>query len=216
MKKLILALALLATPAMGADLPAKALSQLVPATPACLVTYCVGFYAGLDVTGNGANMDIIGSGIGGSLNAAGTEIGFHGGYRAWNGTIYLGGEVGCSYDVSTSVAVLGASPSDRLRCMELAKLGGALSALVGGQQQFPIPPALQSSFMSFYGVIGGTQRYGATGFVGGVGAEFIIMPKLTMNLEYLHSNFGGGGAIASPTLAAKDENLFRLLVSYNF
>lgn len=214
MKRLLVLLAFMATPAFGADVAKPALAKAV-ALPSCSVASCTGFYAGLNVIGNGTNVNILGNGLNGSLNSAGTDLGGHVGYRAWNGTFYLGGEVGCSYDISTSTQVLGASPSDRLRCMELAKLGGALSALFQNQT-IPIPPMLQNSFMSFYGILGGNQRFNRTGFAGGVGAEFFIMPNVTMNLEYINVTYSGAGAPAATGVNATDENLFRLLLNYNF
>lgn len=219
MKRIVFACLAVLAPglAAGADLkapPFKALAP-VPVVP-CTVTSCTSFYGGLDITGAGSNVNVLGNGLNGSLNANGTEIGLHAGFRTYDGKIYLGAEAGCGYDVAMQMGVIGQSPTDRLRCMELLKGGGSLAALFGGATTFPIPPALQNSFMSFYGILGASERFNATGIAGGVGAEFVISPKVTMTLDYININYTGGGATASSIATVPNENLFRLGVNYNF
>lgn len=192
--------------ATAADLPTKAPA----ASPAgCTITYCVGAYVGADLSGVATNVNVFGNGLSGSLNAGGTILGVHAGYRAWNGTIYLAGEVGCGADVSGGTTGIGSSFSNRWDCMELVKIGGSISSLLGSTP-ITFPQALQPYLMSLYGITGGKQRMGSTGIVGGAGAEFVIAPKATINLEYLNVSYSGAGATDVPGIAATDENLFRL------
>lgn len=215
MKRFFIAIALtfVASVAFAADLPTKVVRAPVQTLPDCTVANCVGFYAGLDISGNGTNVNLL-NGLAESLNANGTEIGLHGGFRSWNGTVYLGAEVGCGYDIAMNF--VGLTPSSRVRCMELAKLGGSLTALVGQQQSFQFPQILQNSFMSFYGILGASERYGATGFAGGIGAEFLVAPKVSLTLDYINVTYGGGGAQAGTAVSIPTENLFRMGVNYNF
>ena len=184
-----------------------------PAVPPCTIASCTGFYAGMDISGNGTNVNLL-NGIGGSLNANGTEIGGHVGFRSWDGKVYLGAEVGCAYDVGMNIADL--TPSSKIRCMELAKLGGSLTALVGQQQSFQFPQALQNSFVSFYGILGASERYSAAGLAAGIGAEFLVAPNVSLTLDYVNVTYGGGGANAGSIVTIPTENLFRMGVNYNF
>jgi len=194
----------------AADMPVKVAAVVPSLPPWCSAQSCSGVYAGGSLIGNATNVNVIGNGINGSLNAGGQEMGLHAGYRAFDGTYYLGAEAGCSYNISSNLA------SDRLRCMELLKAGGALSALFGGQQSFQFPAVLQNNFMSFYGIVGASQRINHTGLVGGVGAEFFILKNLTMTLEYLNTSYPGSSPTINGVIAVKDDNLFRLGVNYNF
>jgi opacity protein-like surface antigen len=219
------AIALIAAASIGvaaaADLPKAAATAMAtkavtatPAVPSCTIASCTGFYAGLDITGDASNFNLIGNGINGSLNAAGTEIGGHAGFRSWNGTVYLGAEIGCAYDIGMNVV---GSSIDKFRCMELGKAGGSLTALFGQQQSFTFPQALQNSFVSFYGILGASERYGATGLAGGIGAEFIVAPKVSLTLDYINVNYSGGGPTTMSGLAqVPNENLFRLGINYDF
>ena len=214
MKGFITAIALTcaASGAFAADLPTKVRAP-VQTLPACTVVSCVGFYAGLDISGNGTNVNLL-NGLGGSLNAAGTELGGHVGFRTYNGTVYLGAEVGCAYDVAMNVSDL--TPSSKVRCMELAKLGGSLTALVGQQQSFQFPAALHNSFMSFYGILGASERYHATGFAAGIGAEFLVAPQVSLTLDYINVTYSGAGPAPTAVTNIPSENLFRMGVNYNF
>lgn len=205
--------ALFCGPAVAADLPVKA--AVVPAPVGCTVTYCVGWIVGADISGIATNVNVFGNGLNGSLNAGGTELGLHGGYRAYNGAIYLGATAGCAYDVSAGTSALGMGFSDRVSCTEIFRVGGSIGALLG-QQSFAFPAALQPYFMSFYGLAGGKQKMGSTAVVGGAGAEFVISKKATLRLEYQNAQWGNGGATDTAGIAIPSENLFLIAVDYNF
>lgn len=216
MRHLIAALALfcVASVAQAADVSRAASAAIAAPAPGCTVDYCVGAVVGVDLSGVATNVNVFANGINGSLNAGGTLIGVHGGYRLWNGKIYVAGEVGCAGDVSGGTSGLGVSFSDRWSCTELLKFGGSLSSLFN-TGPITFPAALQPYLMSLYFIAGGKQRMNSTGVVGGAGAEFVIGPRSTIFLEYLNTQYGSG---ASDTLgiAAKSENLFRIGYNYNF
>lgn len=197
----------------AADLRLRA-APAVAAAPACTVDYCVGWFAGFDISGVATSLNFVGQGIGGSFNGGGTLIGGHGGYRAWNGKLYMAGEAGCNYDVSSGTGGLGVGFSDRLGCSEVVKLGGSLSALLG-TQPFTFPAALQPYLMSVYAIAGAKQRMGGNGIVGGAGAEFVITPHATVTLEYRNVSYKGGTSDV-PGLVLKDENLAVLGFNWAF
>lgn len=213
MKKIILGLALLATPAAAADMPLKARPLAQPV--GCTINYCVGFYVGAGLSGVANNLNVFANGINGSLNAGGTILDLHAGYRMYNGKFYLGAEVGGGYDVAFGSGPVGGF-SDRFSGMEVVKLGGSLAGLLGQQNTFAFPEALQPYFMSFYANVGAKQRMGANGLVGGVGAEFVIGPNSTINLDYFNVQYSGGGVTDTTIAAIPQENLFRLSYNYNF
>ena len=220
LKRILLALSLFASPALAADFPVLPVKVVAPAVPACTILHCTGFYAGGGLSGVATNLNVFANGINGSLNAGGTILDIHAGWRSWNGSIYIGGEVSAGYDVAINTGAVSVSPSDRFNVMELVKLGGNISGLLGSQGTFTFPAALQPYFMSWYIIAGGKQKLAQTGIVGGIGAEFVIGPKSTINLEYLNTQWGGGGAgISTPagtTAAITNENTFRLSYNWNF
>lgn len=203
----------LSAPAVAADMPAKA---PVFAPAGCTIAYCTGFYAGVGISGVATNLNVFAGGIQGSLNAGGTILDLHGGYRFWNGKFYLAAEVAAGYDVAFGTSGLGVSFGDRFSGIEIVKFGGALSALFGNQTSFTWPVALQPYLMSLYLSTGAKQRMGSSGILGGAGAEFVIGPHMTINLDYFNIQYGSGGASDVPGLAVPSENLFRLSANYAF
>lgn len=225
MKRLILALSLLATPAFAADLPVKAL--VAPPVPNCDITRCSGFYVGLNVTGVGTNLDLIGGGLGGSVNANGTLLGGHVGYQAWNGQWFGAVEAGCAYDLTQKVDAIGGTNSNRFLCTEVVKAGGLLGSLLGtgwgnpapaapsqGALPFNIPATLSSALVSPYVTLGAAQRFGKSGFVSGAGAQFIISANWNIGLEYMHIRYNRQQVTEFQELDT--ENLIRMSVNYHF
>lgn len=217
MKKILMATVamLIGGSAFAADLRIPLKAAVAPVVQ-CSIDYCVSWYAGLGIIGAGSNLNVFGNGLNGSLNANGTLMDVHAGYRMWNGKFYLGGEIAGTYDMAGGTTGLGMSFSDRLAGMELVKVGGSLNALLGNQQPIVFPAALAPYLMSLYGIMGAKQRMGANGIVGGAGAEFVITPNTTINLEYLNVKYNGGGASDVAGLAVSDENLARMTFNYNF
>src|SRR5713226_5844829 len=101
MKKLVLALSLLVSPALAADLPVKAIPYL--STP-CAAGSCSGWYAGFGVAGDGSNADIVGQGINGSVFAAGGILKAQGGYQFWNGNWFAALDLSLGYELITNTS----------------------------------------------------------------------------------------------------------------
>lgn len=211
-------------PAAAADLPAK--PRLLASPAQCTSTACSGFYLGLDVTGMGSNLDVLGSGVRGSLFAGGMNLGGHVGYQVWNGALFGAAEVGCAYDVAQNVGAVGGNPTSRLLCTELVKLGGSLTGLLGGglagapaaPSQGPVavnvPASLANALVSPYVTIGAAQRHQKTGFAAGAGALFLVSANWNVSLEYLHINYNN--AQVGPTTTLDTENLVRIGLNYHF
>lgn len=225
MKKLLLGLALLASPAYAADLPIPRKAVAVAPATLCSVTSCTGFYAGVDVTGMGSNLDILGSGINGSVFAGGMMIGAHAGYQLWNGAYFIAGEAGCSYDVSQRLSALGGGPSDKYICQEVLKAGMQLAGLFGIGQGAPaapsqgpvpinIPALLQNSLMSPFVTMGAAQRHNKNGLVTGAGANFVLSSNWSTTFEYRHINYQKGEV--APGMVLDTENLVRVSFDYHF
>jgi hypothetical protein len=201
---------------LAADLP-KVLKAPATTPTGCTKDYCVSWIVGADVTGVASSVDVFGSGIGGSFNGGGTLLGAHAGGRLWNGTFYIGFEVGGTYDVAGGASGVAPGFGDRFAAMEIVRAGGPIGAIFGNSQGFTFPAALQPYLMSLYANIGGKQRMGSTGFVTGAGAEFIITPNATVSLDYFHVDYSGAGATNMPSvLALKNEDLARLSFNWNF
>src|SRR6266852_5887337 len=183
MKKLsILALSLICSPALAADLPVKATPYL-SATP-CAAGSCSGWYAGFGILGDGTNVDVIGNGINGSVFAAGGAIKVHGGYQFWNGNWFAAIEGGVGYEftrASSSNLPITNNFGSKFIGTELIKLGynffpSTQSAVVVPSQS-PIPLVSPANFFAAttpYMVFGGMQRRGKSLWVNGAGAETII------------------------------------------
>lgn len=213
---LLVAASAMHSPAPAADLlRLKAPPPLAAPVDPCTVLYCVGFYAGVGVSGVNNGVNVFANGLAGTFNAGGTILDVHVGYRYWNSKFYLGLEGVASYDVALGTSGIGPSFSERFSGMELVKAGGSLSALLG-TQPFTFPAALQPYLMSVYAITGGKQRMNRTGIIGGAGAEFVIGSRATIGLEALNIQYGGGGATDVAGLAVSSENLFRLTFNYNF
>lgn len=227
MKKLIAALVLLATPAFAADVNPLANIVKAPVAAPCTTTGCAGFYVGLDVTGIGTNLDVIGSGVNGSLNANGTLLGGHVGYQTWNDRWFGAVEAGCSYDVAQNVSAIGGTNSNRFLCTEVVKGGGLLQQLLGtqfgsvstaapsqGPLPFTVPAALSGALITPFVTVGAAQRYQKNGFVAGAGAQFLLSANWNVGLEYMHINYNKGQVATGQVLDT--ENLIRLSLNYHF
>ena len=214
MKKLALALSLLATPASAADLPVKAKAFSIT-TSGCTITSCSGWYAGIGLSGDGTNANIIGNGFNGSVFAAGMGLDVHAGYQLWNGTYFAAVEagIGNQFQPTQSISSLGNS----LEGYEKVKLGIGLSGLLGGSvapatpSQAPtainIPSTIANTLMSPYVQIGAQQRKGISQMISGAGAEFLLASHWNLDIGYTY-------APAVGTLSS--ENKVKLSVDYHF
>lgn len=208
----------------AADLPVKALTLPRVASP-CTVAACSGFYVGVDAAGLNSNLDIIGSGLAGSIGAGGMQLGVHAGYQAWNGPWFGAVEVGASYDMLKNIPAVGGSVSNRFLTTELVKVGGMLGALFGAPQpaqaapsQGPVPinvpSALANSLVSPYMILGAAQRFSKTGFVSGAGMQFVVSQNVNASVDYLHIQYNHPQVTPLETLDT--ENIMRASINYHF
>lgn len=181
------------TTAHAADLAVKAPSGLFASTP-CTPTSCSGWYVGFGLTGNGTNADIVGSGINGSIFAAGGALDLHGGYQFWNGQYFAALEGGIGYQFTNGGAPLSGS---NVTGYEIVKLGIGLQSLfntttattVPGQTDAPIsiPAALSNALISPYIALGGIQTRGVSVWANGAGAEFVLASHYNLDLRYMYA-----------------------------
>jgi opacity protein-like surface antigen len=219
MKKLLLASALLLPfAAQAADLPPvyKApVTSAVYGSP-CTTAYCTGFYAGVQLDGNGTNADILGSGLDGSVFAGGAVLGAQAGWQYWNGTMFFGVEAGIGDQVNagTSINSVGSNETGYLAYQEL-QAGGTLSGLFGGSPAINVPTALSTDLIALYAAVGVAERPFATGWETGAGAKFTF-PQTThvlLDIGYRYINYG---TAQTGAISFNSENLIRVALSYKF
>jgi opacity protein-like surface antigen len=181
-------LLLTAMPLSAADLAVK--PQAFSSSP-CTPVSCSGFYAGGTFGGVGTNLDIIGSGVNGSVFAGGGIAAFDVGYQFTNTNWFLGIEAAAGYQFATNASVNGLSGNAAgIFAYQIAKLGGNLSALIGGAQPITVPPSLANAQIGLYGLTGAVEREFANGWATGAGGEFDIGPHSFVDLKYMHVQYG--------------------------
>lgn len=196
-KRLALAVALTAafSASRAADLPIKALA--LPPVALCTPQSCSGWYGGFGFSGNGTNMDIVGSGINGSVFAAGGAVMIHGGYQFWSGTWFAAVEGAAGYQFTTNVS--GGVPAvngggSKFVGQELIKLGynffPSTAVATTTPSQSPVSlltPANLLSASTPYLVGGGCQNRGNNVWCNGVGIETVIAQSWTTSADYLYA-----------------------------
>jgi hypothetical protein len=187
-----------------------------PVLNPCTLQNCSGWYAGIGLSGDATNANVIGNGINGSVFAAGMGLDIHGGYQLWNGTYFAAVEagVGNQFQPTQSIGSLGSS----IEGYEKVKLGMALSGLLGfsglaptAPSQSPttlnIPATLLGALISPYVQVGAQQRHGISQLISGVGNEFLIASHWNLDVGYTY-------APAVNTLPS--ENKVKLDLNYHF
>lgn len=182
------ALILLGLP--GTGVAADLLTTKVPAFSTgdspCLINNCTGWYAGVGLTGNGTNADIIGSGLSQSVFAAGGQFDVHGGYQFWNGTYFAAAEVGLGYQFENGAAVQ--VKATNITGYEILKFGGSLSGILNtSASPITIPTVLSKALISPYFAIGAVQHQGVSQWATGAGADFLLATNWDLDLRYLYA-----------------------------
>jgi opacity protein-like surface antigen len=179
-----------------------------PPVSTCTTAFCTGPYVGGGLDGNGANADIIGSGLDQSVFGAGAYPTLDGGYQIWNGKWLLAGEAGIGYSIPAS----GGVTSSGWLAYEEMQIGGTLSALFGTSSPITVPSAISADLIAPYIALGTGQEMSATAFETGAGAKFAIGNNMLLDLgyRYLPFNTNNGG------VALKADNLIRLRFNYVF
>lgn len=200
MKKLLLiaSLAAFVSPAIAADIviPVKAVAPLpAPCSPGS----CSGWYAGFGLVGSGTSADIIGSGIDGSVFAAGGALKVQGGYQFWSGSLFAAIEASVGYGFSSPVGgnVPLANPGNfgnNLMGFEIVKLG--YNFFPSQQQGVTVPsqspvqlivPANLLAASTPYLAFGGYQHNGRNVWVSGAGVQTVVAKGWTLDPKYLYA-----------------------------
>jgi opacity protein-like surface antigen len=216
MRKLLLATALLLpVGAQAADLRLPVKAPLA-AVPVCTTSFCTGFYFGAGFDGNGSNADILGSGLSGSVFAAGAVPSVQAGYQLWNGTLFLAGEVGAGYVIPSASTINSVSVDPAQKgwlAYQEAQLGGTLSGLLGtGSTAVTVPNGLLVDLIAPYVALGVAEEQHATGLETGAGAKFVITPNGVLDVGYRYIPFNS--TVLGVT--QKADNLVRVRFSYIF
>jgi opacity protein-like surface antigen len=221
-KAVILGLAVLAIGAprvLAADLPQPVAKAAPFAYTPCTVQACSGWYVGAHIQGVGSNLDILGSGVNGSIFAGGGMVGLDAGYVLWNGVWFAGAEVGGDIDV-TGGPVAGSPFKNRWFGYQVVKLGRGLqdvfnfqaASAVPGQGPTPIsiPQSIASSLISPYVQFGAAERDGAIGWVSGAGASFVVAQGWNLDLSYMRVQYQGATISG---VALHDDNLVKIALN---
>lgn len=184
----------------------------------CTPTSCTGFYVGGAIGGNGSNLDIVGSGINGSVFAGGVVPDAHVGYIYKQGSWLFGAETGVGYFMNSGVNVNGAGVNNNgLFSYQVARAGGDLGGLFGSQQPISIPPQLAASLLSAYGQLGIAEKqfagFYASGMVSGAGAFFDIGAHAFINIDYKHISLNSP---SSAFVTAKSLDIVTAGFNYKF
>lgn len=200
-----------------APLPAKAPAFNDPCQLPTATTplSCSGLYVGAGISGQGTNADIIGNGINGSVFAGGMTPTIDAGYLYAKGNWVFGAEFDAGYALGSNTG--GSTNINGFHFMELAMVGGNLSALLGTQQPITIPPQLANAVIAPYVAVGQAQWQlagaWANGTVGGAGVWFDIGPRWIGNLRYTYTNFSGARTLG---LKINDDQALFAGVAYKF
>jgi opacity protein-like surface antigen len=182
--------------AYAADLPVKSRAAASPAI-SCVAANCSGWYGGFGFMGNGTNADIVGSGLNGSVFAAGGALKVNGGYQLWNGNWFaaIEGAIGYEFTTTSSKGLpIANGGGSKFIGQELIKLGynffpsTAVASTIPSQSPVPLlTPANLLAASTPYLVGGGIQRRGASVWANGVGVETVIASGWSASADYLYA-----------------------------
>lgn len=212
-------LAVIALPAMAADLPAKA-QAAAPVT--CTTAQCSGAYAGFDIEGAGP----IATGQADLTNGAG--IGGHIGYQMWNGSLFAAIEVGATgyFGASTFTPAPGVvvGPGNWATTYT-TKIGYGLQGFFNtGSVTAPsqgLFANLSANLITPYVEVGGRTRgfegLGAkTGFLTGAGLQYSLGNRWTLDVKYRHIDYSQSGSAGGIPVSIGNENTASIGINYMF
>lgn len=198
--------------AYAADLmPTKAQAKYSAAP--CTTLDCSGFMVGANLVGTGSNLDIIGSGINGSVFSGGGLIGLDAGGQLWNGQYFAGAMASLDLDANVSSNV----HSGRYLAMGLFQLGVGLSGIFNpvsgnpGPGPITIPQQIAGALLSPYVEFGVAIRPRGTAWVSGAGAEFRLSDYYALRLDYLHLNYAHDNVSTMPIGVVDQSNVENLV-----
>lgn len=181
MKKLILAAALLASPAFAADLPVKA--PLFASAPTCTLNGCTGWHADFGVYNSGTGINVLNLA---ELSSNGTSFNLGGGYQYFDGKYWLGGRVDVGYDLTNG----GGFGIGNLTGHQMVELGGNLFGAFGLQ-----PPQTNGFLTTLTSAvptadIGVCEHGPAVGMCVGATLHYLLSNAVELDVGYINANYG--------------------------
>lgn len=220
----VAALALFTGMAFAADLPIKApkLKAIAFTQPACTITLCNVWFAGLGLGGLGSNLDILGSGFDNSVFANGGVPFATIGGQIWANSIFLGVEASAGGVIGTPASVNGASANTSGGiAWAFFEVGGNVGALLGSQQPVAIQSALVADLISPYVLTGPMLPFGNSSlgtkalWANGAGVRYLLpLQTVTamLDVKYAYANNQNTSGLASN----KDVQLVMASVLFPF
>lgn len=205
--------------AIAADLITKAVPALVPSN-GCTPTSCTGAYVGFGIYGDGTNANIIGNGLDNSVFAGGVIPSINLGYQYAAGNWFFAGELDFAGQFQTQSTVNGLSGNQNGPLfMQIVKVGGNLSSLLGTQSPITIPPTLSAAVISPYVFIGPAEHgFGlgggfVSGTASGAGVTFDIGKNWFGDLRYTNIQYG---ASSNAAFNFNSQNIIGVSFNYKF
>lgn len=190
MKRSLLALAamlgaLSTSYAADLTLPVKAPPLLPTINTTCSTqNSCTGWYVGGTLYGIGGNAALLQNGLNNSLFAGGGAIGLNAGVQYWNGQYFAALDGDVMIESSNNAGVQDFLTGGAVGMVHV-KLGGNLLSLVSNGSPVLTPPsALATTLMATYVDNCVAIRQGTTQYCGGMGQQFLLAPRLTLDLVY--------------------------------
>ena len=210
---LTLAIALLATTAFAADLPAQTIPFPTKAPASgCTTTNCSGWELGVTLMGVGENLNVLGNGLQGSLFAGGGGLGLNAGYQFWNGQYYFAFEGFGTYDPTNNAA------GGKYLFGTMLQVGMGLQGLLGAPaapttpSQSPValtvPAQLASALASPFLEVGPRWRPWGTGWASGAGFDFVLASGWNAKIAYDYAQYKGA--------VVPSENIVRIELNKKF
>jgi hypothetical protein len=182
---LLLLATLTGTPVFAADL-APILKAPAAVVPTCSQLSCTGFDVGMEIYGIGGNAAILQNGIQNSVFAGGGDIGLNVGWQYWDGKYFAGFDIDGMIESKNNMGVTGfAGNTGAAVGIVHFKLGGNLSQLIAnGPAPITVNGLLANTFMASYIDNCSAFRKGGTQYCAGAGQQFLLSPKLTLDVLY--------------------------------
>ena len=198
--------------------PAPAPAAAAPAPDPCTQANCSGWYVGANLVNDGANFDVIGSGLSG-LASNGLMFGGQFGAQFWNGQWFAALEGDTEYALTLNApSNTGLGTKNSYAIGAQVKLGYSLAQLFGaatsGNAAPSLPAQLQNALISPYIAVGVWDRPWGAGLATGAGVQALLAQNWTLDAEYLHVNYNN--AAINANVSEQTENLFLLGVSRHF
>lgn len=221
-RSLILALALLASPAGAANLntPVNPATK-APARPTCTLTSCTGLFVGGFIANAGGNFDVLGTGLTG-LAQNGLGFGGQAGGEYFANNVYAAIYLDVQDDMDIN-APPGTTFGSKLTYGIGGRLGYSLASAFGaattGTAAPTLPQQFLSSLMTPYINVWEGKRHDQAALRTGAGVEALLSSNITLNADYFHYTYNQGGTAGTMDglpVKLTSDNEFRLSINRHF